>query len=195
MTTSPRRGRPGYDRAQALDAAVTVFNEQGYDGTSIAALAERMGVTKSALYHHFESKEAILAAGLGVALDGLDNVIAAAEAAPGSALDRLTHAITGAVRLLVREKASVTLLLRVRGNSATERAALERRRDFDARVASLVNAAQAAGSVRSDVDARTAARLLFGTVNSVVEWYRGDDADALARDVVAIGLDGLRVRA
>ncbi len=194
MTDSPRRGRPGYDRSQALDAAVAVFNEQGYDGTSIAALADRMGVTKSALYHHFDSKEAILAAALGVALDGLDNVIAAAESAPGSALDRLTHAIAGAVRLLVREKASVTLLLRVRGNSATERSALERRRDFDARVAALVSEAQAAGSVRSDVDARTAARLLFGTVNSVVEWYRGDDADGLARDVVAIGLDGLRVR-
>ena len=194
MTDTPRRGRPGYDRTQALDAAVAVFNEQGYDGTSIAALAEKLGVTKSALYHHFDSKEAILAAALGVALDGLDNVIAAAESAPGSALDRLTHAITGAVRLLVLEKASVTLLLRVRGNSATERAALERRRDFDARVAALVSAAQASGSVRRDVDARTAARLLFGTVNSVVEWYRGDDADGLARDVVAIGLDGLRVR-
>ena len=194
MTDTPRRGRPGYDRTQALDAAVAVFNEQGYDGTSIAALADRMGVTKSALYHHFDSKEAILAAALGVALDGLDNVIAAAEAAPGSALDRLTHAITGAVRLLVLEKASVTLLLRVRGNSATERGALERRRDFDARVAALVSDAQTAGSVRSDVDARTAARLLFGTVNSVVEWYRGDDPDGLARDVVAIGLDGLRVR-
>ena len=80
------------------------------------------------------------------------------------------------------------------GNPATERAALERRRDFDARVAVLVSDVQAAGSVRSDVSARAAARLLFGTVNSVVEWYRGDDADGLARDVVAIGLDGLRVR-
>lgn len=194
MTAAPRRGRPGYDRTQALDAAVAVFIEQGYDGTSISALAGKLGVTKSALYHHFDSKEAILAEALSVALDGLDTVIAAAEQAPGSALDRLTHAITGAVQLLVREKASVTLLLRVRGNSATERAALERRRDFDARVAGLVSEAQAEGSVRSDVDSRTAARLLFGIVNSVVEWYRGDDAEELARDVVAIGLDGLRVR-
>ena len=194
MTAAPRRGRPGYDRTQALDAAVAVFIEQGYDGTSISALAEKLGVTKSALYHHFDSKEAILAEALSVALDGLDTVIAAAEQAPGSALDRLTHAMTEAVRLLVREKASVTLLLRVRGNSATERAALERRRDFDARVAGLVSEAQAAGSVRSDVDARSAARLLFGIVNSVVVWYRGDDAEELARDVVAIGLDGLRVR-
>lgn len=194
MSAVPRRGRPGYDRAQALAAAIAVFNEQGYDVASIATLADRMGVTKSALYHHFESKEAILAAALDVALDGLEGVLSDANATNGSALERLTLVISGAVRLLVAEKASVTLLLRVRGNSETERGALERRRAFDQKVAGLVREAQEEGSVRSDLEARTAARLLFGIVNSVVEWYRGDDAEALARDVVAIGLDGLRVR-
>lgn len=194
MSATPRRGRPGYDRAQALNAAVAVFNEQGYDGASVATLAERMGVTKSALYHHFESKEAILEAALSVALDGLEGVLTDADAAGGSALERLTAVISGAVEVLVSEQPSVTLLLRVRGNSETERTALERRRAFDQRVAGLVRAAQDEGSVRTDIDARTAARLLFGIVNSTVEWYHGDDADALARDVVAVGLDGLRVR-
>jgi hypothetical protein len=39
-------------------------------------------------------------------------------------------------------------------------------------------------------------RLLFGMINSIVEWYRpggGEDADRLADDVIAIALDGLRM--
>ena len=36
-----RRGRPGYDRDQVLAVAVALFNEQGYDATSVADLASR----------------------------------------------------------------------------------------------------------------------------------------------------------
>ena len=55
-----RRGRPGYDRDEVLAAAVTLFNEQGYDATSVSDLAARLGLTKSAMYHHFSSKEQLL---------------------------------------------------------------------------------------------------------------------------------------
>ncbi len=42
--------------------ALDLFTEQGYDGTSLREIAERLGVTKAALYYHFESKEDILMA-------------------------------------------------------------------------------------------------------------------------------------
>ena len=66
----------------------------------------------------------------------------------------------------------MTLLLRVRGNTETERWALERRRAFDATVAALVREAVERGSCAPDVDPALAARLLSGLVNSMVEWYR-----------------------
>ena len=47
---APKRGRPGYDREQVLAVAVRVFNEQGYDATSVADLSATLGLTKSALY-------------------------------------------------------------------------------------------------------------------------------------------------
>ena len=53
------------------------------------------------------------------------------------------------------------------------------------------------GDIRADIDPRLTARLLFGTVNSLVEWYRqgsGTGAAALADAVCAIAFDGLRVR-
>ena len=190
-----KRGRPGFDRSGLLDAAVAVFNESGYDATSVSALAARLGLSKAALYHHFSSKEEILETALSEALDGLEGVIVRTQSVVPS--ERLAAVLEGAVRVLAAHLPAVTLLLRVRGNSEIERRALERRRAFDQQVTGIVRAAQEEGTVRDDVDASVATRLLFGMVNSLVEWYRpggAEDADALARDVLTVALDGLRTR-
>ncbi len=42
-----RRGRPGYDLASVLAVAVELFNERGYDGTSMRDLAARLGIAKN----------------------------------------------------------------------------------------------------------------------------------------------------
>jgi AcrR family transcriptional regulator len=56
-----RAGRPrGSTRDRILDVALELFNEQGYDKTSLREIAERLGVTKAALYYHFERKQDIL---------------------------------------------------------------------------------------------------------------------------------------
>ena len=51
-TTPARRGRPGHDQATVLRRAIDLFNEQGYDATSMGDLARELGLTKSAIYHH-----------------------------------------------------------------------------------------------------------------------------------------------
>lgn len=193
-----RRGRPGYDQRGILEVAVAAFIEYGYDATSMGVLADRLGLSKSAIYHHFASKDEILERALDQALSSLERVADEAEAVGGSAADRLDHVLRGAVHVLVAELPYVTLLLRVRGNTEVERSALARRRAFDKRVTELVSAAQAEGTLRSDIDVRVVERLLFGMINSIVEWYRPggrEDAARLADDVVAVALDGLRVPA
>ena len=113
-----------------------------------------------------------------------------------SAAERLRATVESAVRLLAAHRPAVTLLLRVRGNTATELWALERRRDFDHQVAELVRAAVADGALRGDVEPRLATRLLFGMINSIVEWYRPGlkAADGVADAVVHLAFDGLRAR-
>jgi AcrR family transcriptional regulator len=49
-------------RDRILDIALDLFTEQGYDGTSLREIADQLGVTKAALYYHFESKDDILLA-------------------------------------------------------------------------------------------------------------------------------------
>jgi AcrR family transcriptional regulator len=196
----PRRGRPGYDLESLLTVAVGVFNERGYDGTSMEDLSRRLGISKSSIYHHVGSKEELLSLALDRALDGLfavaDDVTRRAE----PAIERLERLVRGSVAVLTDRLPYVTLLLRARGNTPTERKALARRRQFDQIVADLVKQAERDGDIRPDVDPAITARLLFGMVNSLVEWYRpgGRVASAgpgpLADAVCAVAFDGLRVR-
>jgi AcrR family transcriptional regulator len=53
-------GRRGDTRVRIQQVALELFAEQGYDRTSLREIAERLGVTKAALYYHFKSKEDIV---------------------------------------------------------------------------------------------------------------------------------------
>ncbi len=198
--TQRRRGRPGYDLESVLRAAVEVFNERGYDGASMEDLSRRLGIAKSGIYHHVSGKEELLRMALDRALDGLWEAAERARSLDAPAIERLEFLVRGAVAVLESQLPYVTLLLRVRGNTEVERAALDRRRLFDALVASLVAEAERDGDIRADIDPRLTARLLFGTVNSIVEWYRpatggaGTDSVSLADAVCAVTFDGLRLR-
>ena len=195
-----RRGRPGYDQQTVLRRAVDLFNRQGYDATSMSDLASELGLSKSALYHHVPSKGALLQQALDEALDALEQALDAVSdhaAAGSSAYDRLRAAVRSSVTVLVDHLPAVTLLLRVRGNGPAEVEAVQRRRAVDDRLARLVRQAVEEGSVRSDLPPELTSRLLFGTVNSLVEWVRADgryDAEALADAVTAMTFEGLAPR-
>ncbi len=196
--TGRRRGRPGYDLETVLAVAAKLFYERGYDGTSMEDLARRLGVTKSAIYHHVAGKQELLKLAVDRALDGLFGEVDKLAAVDGRAVDRLEHLVRGSVRVLVDELPFVTLLLRVRGNTKVERDALSRRREFDHLVTDLVRQAAEEGDLRTDVDPATTARLLFGMINSLIEWYRprgGLTPAELADTVATVAFDGLRVRA
>jgi len=149
------------------------------------------------VYHHYASKEALLAAALDDALEGLSSAVeAAATASDGEpSAVRLRATVEAAVRILVTHLPAVTLLLRVRGNSDLERSAMERRRHIDERLATLVRQAADEGDLRRDVDPDVISRLIFGMVNSLVDWYRPGgplDAEALAATISSMVFDGLR---
>jgi AcrR family transcriptional regulator len=49
-------------RQNILDVALTLFGQQGYDATSLQDIADKIGLTKAAVYYHFRSKVTILQA-------------------------------------------------------------------------------------------------------------------------------------
>ena len=195
--TTTKRGRPGYDQQSVLRIAVDVFNRHGYDATSMGILAENLGISKSAIYHHVPSKGDLLKLALDHALGGLEAILDQPEATPAPADARLEFVLRQTIAVLVDRLPFVTLLLRLRGNTEIERDALERRRTFDHKVAALISAARDEGSLRQDIDPRTVTRLLFGTINSIVEWYKPGGSlspEKLADDVITMAFDGLHIR-
>lgn len=195
LRTTAKRGRPGYDRDTLVRVCVEVFNRHGYEATSMGVLAEELGISKSAIYHHVKSKEEILDAALSHSLAELERVVTEADALDVTAVVELETIIAESVNVLTRYLPYVTLLLRLRGNSELETAALARRRDITRRIAGLIHQAQQDGDLRSDINARTASRLAMGMVNSIVDWYRPERADSaapVAETVTAMLLTGLR---
>lgn len=200
MSAAParRRGRPGHDLSTVLATSVAVFNERGFDGTSMDDLSRRLQISKSAIYHHVESKDALLGLALDHALTGLETAAAQVRRLDGPAVVRLETLLRASVAVLVDRLPYVTLLLRVRGNSEVERRALLRRRRIDRLVADLVREAVGDGHLRPDLDPAVTARLLFGMVNSLTEWLKPGSrygAETLADVVAATAFDGLRWRA
>ena len=193
---SPERRR--YDVDSLLDVAVSVFIAQGYDGTSMGDLAKAARLSKSSLYHHVDSKEHLLRLALDRAVDPLFAITQEPGSLQGSAIDRLEFVVRRMVEVLVERLPFVTLLLRIRGNTDTERWALDQRREFDRFMTQLVAEAAVEGEVRTDIDPALTTRLVFGMVNSLVEWYvpdhrrRANETAKLADAVLKIAFTGLR---
>lgn len=189
-----RAARAPYDLERLLGVAVEVFIERGYDGTSMEDLARAAGIGKSSIYHHIEGKEQLLRLAVDRALSALFALTEGDGDGGGPAVERLERLIGGMVEVLAAELPYVTLMLRVRGNTETERYALERRREFDQRMRALVGAAAAAGDIRADLDLGVVERLVTGMINSMTEWYRPGRIPVaeLKEAVVTLAMSGLR---
>lgn len=79
MTTAPPRNAA---QARIVNAAVELFARHGVGGTSLQMIADAVGVTKAAVYHHFKTKEEIVLAAAQLELARLEGAIEAAEAEP-----------------------------------------------------------------------------------------------------------------
>ena len=197
MGRPPLAERSPYDRDRVVDVAVKVFTERGYDGTSMADIARALGVHKSSIYHHVASKEQLLEDAVKRALNALHGMLAEPGATEGTAVERLRYVVGRTVEIMVRQLPEVTVLLRIRGNTPTERWAIARRREFDRAVQRIVAAAIADGDLRSDIDTALVTRLIFGMSNSVTEWYQPGgrlSARDMASAIEAVIFEGLRRR-
>src|SRR5215468_11122474 len=72
-------------RARIQQVAVELFTEHGYEGTSLREIAERLDVTKAALYYHFKSKEDIVASLVEDYYGQIDELIEWGQAQPRTA--------------------------------------------------------------------------------------------------------------
>jgi AcrR family transcriptional regulator len=201
MSDEPVSDRPAdgaerapYDVDAVVDVAVRVFLARGYDGASMGDIARAAQLGKSSIYHHVAGKEELLRRALARALDALFTALDEPECREGPARARLAAVIRRTIQCMTEQPAEVALLLRVRGNTETERWALDRRRELDRIMTGLVREAVDDGDLRADLDPALVTRLVFGLTNSVVEWYRPGGQlgpKEIVDAVLAIVFDGL----
>jgi len=77
--TVDETGVPQNTRRRMLDTAVTLFGRYSFAGTSLQMIADELGFTKAAIYHHFRTREQLLDAVVGPILEQLRDIVATAE--------------------------------------------------------------------------------------------------------------------
>ena len=90
-------------REQIRIVALEMFAERGYAGTSLREIAERLGVTKAAVYYHFRAKSDILRAAMQPGIQRLEALLDDAAALRGRRA-RIEYLVNGFVDFLVRNR-------------------------------------------------------------------------------------------
>jgi AcrR family transcriptional regulator len=185
---------PGAKARRALkDAAIALIAERGLGGATVRATAARAGVSKSLAGHHFKSQALLLAA---VA----DELLATPAPAADDEAELVRVAcfcqdlLAEAAADPVRGRALLALLGAAHGAAAQGRAIAGWQHTLLMHFHGLLRAGQARGTIRGDVDARTQAVLLLGSVYGAL-WLALTrerlDAEALGEGLLAWVIAGL----
>src|SRR3954447_20935541 len=181
-------------REELMRVAARLFAEQGYQGTSLADLAEELGIQKPSLYHHIASKEDLL---WEVAWEGAEAFHAALDAVPpdAPAADRIRLALRAHLAVVAGQLDVATVFVRewrYLSGDRRDRFVAERRR-YEERVRDLFRDGVERSELRTDLDVATAALLFLSAANWAYTWLRpGSSTDELADRLYAALLDGMR---
>lgn len=180
------------------ETAAQLVLDKGFDAASMADLAAATGLGKSSLYHHLSSKDQLLAHICSRPLARLRRELAAIAERPETARDRLVAALEQVTRVALDDVPAANLALTVKPTTEVSRAILAERNQVERELAALVAAAQAEGAARDDVEPALLTRLVMGTINGLVAWYRPETAEippgAVREAVLALMLSAVEVR-
>ncbi len=103
-------GSPGQARQRVLDAALELFAEHGIAGTSLQMIADRIGVTKAAVYHQFPAKGDIVLGLLSDVFADFEALVSEVESKPVA--ERHDLVVEGVVALMVQQRHVMSALYR-----------------------------------------------------------------------------------
>lgn len=185
------RQRLGEDvrRAQILEATIAVVAESGYEGASLARIAERAQVSKGLVSHHFGDKDRLLEATARTTLVALRETVAASVDLAAPVPDVIRAAIHRASRLPSTHRDELTALRQIITN--LRRFGLRDYEETYLAQESLFRRGQEEGSLR-DFDTRVMAMTYQGAIDTMLTYLdehpeadAGHYADALADLVIA----------
>ncbi len=174
-------------RESIVAAAVDVFYHKGYAKTTLEEVADAMGVTKPFIYSHFSSKHDLLAEICRRAVQFSHEAFSRGEALTGKPSERLEAMVHEFMLSLLTNQAHSVIYSREEKelNPETADAINQMRRDFDHRLAAVIEQGVKAGEF--DVpDVGLAALSIIGIVAWAQFWFRPDGR--MNREQVATGV-------
>jgi len=173
--STPEARPSGGRREELLSIAASLFAERGFKNTTVRDIADAAGILSGSLYHHFDSKEAIVDELLDTFQTELWKQYDAIEASDLSPRGRLEAVVRASFDAIDHHHSEVAIFQNDAAYLVTfERFAYlgERNTKFRTLWTGLLEAGVASGELRADLDVELVYRFLRDTVWVAVRWYR-----------------------
>jgi TetR/AcrR family transcriptional regulator len=163
-------------RKAIIREAAQVFNRRGSHGTTLEDVAERLGVSKTALYRYVDNKNDLLCACHEEAMEIANENLDIGERTGGNGLEKIQIAMTGYLRTMISDLGVPVLLLEENALEAQSAVRIVKLRDaFEKRLRGLVELGVVDGSI-VPTDPKLAVFMLLGAVHWVTKWFSPDGA-------------------
>jgi AcrR family transcriptional regulator len=188
---------PAKREREIVEAAVNLFHEAGYAGTSVEHVARAVGMLKGSLYHYIDSKEDLLYRIVEQVHEDHSRTIAAVAARRDlPPLERLQEYVRQRVLYSVHNRRWFAVYWQDRERLSPERydEILRWRGETEGFLIGLINEAIAAGELPTGIDAKLATKCVRSLVSTLYTWYQPADADPdeLAEFATCFVVEGIR---
>lgn len=166
--------KPKNRMEEIVVTSAELFRARGYLATSIRDIGDALGVTSAALYYHFKNKDEVLLGVMRIGLEEVSQAVTQTIADTEGTWEKIEAAMISHIRFsLEHQDYAIVLLQELRHLSPQSRKEVVRVRDaYEAVWENLLEQAQTEGLLRKDVDPPLLRLMMFGSLNSVVSWYR-----------------------
>ena len=183
-------------RQEILRTAARLFQEQGYDGTSMNDVAAALKLSKGGLYHHFQSKDEILFDLMNHAMDITEERVIAPAKMIADPEERLRAVIRRHMGVVMSERdREITVMLHENHplSPALRKRINARKKDYVHFLENLIAEVQRQRDYKGGVSPRAAAFALLGMINWIYQWYRPEGSlreEGLAQQYTQIFFQG-----
>lgn len=183
------------NRDDILEAAIRLFNQNGYHATSMQDVARAVDIKKPSLYHHFESKEAILLTILEMGMDRLISELESIARSERDSASKLRDAIQTHASAIAQNPSGAAIFFREDRGLGDDYLAhyVERRDHFERLFRLIVQEGIDRGQFRTN-DVAITVQAILGTINWMTRWYRPAgrlSAEQIADQFSDLFVDGL----
>jgi AcrR family transcriptional regulator len=162
-------------RQEILRTSARLFQQQGYDGTSMNDVASALKLSKGGLYHHFQSKDEILFELMNHAMNLTEERVITPVKAISDPEQRLRTLIRRHIAVVLSERdREITVMLHENHplSPALRKRINARKKDYVHFLENVIAEVQRERGSKGTVTARAAAFALLGMINWIYQWYR-----------------------